>query len=355
MRAEPDPPNPRRTRPWTTTGYATAQRKARSARRCPPPHDPTLARRTFFSFCGGPNPCPLDQSSQAKHHHFDPRKQTPGGRLQIGTPAGFKSESVAGFLLECVAGFVGIRKQGEPERVYRFMSAHQAMYPIRTMARVLKVSASGYYAWRSRPASARATADADLTRHIRTIHAGSHGTYGAPRVHAGLKADGLSVGRKRIARLMRAAGIAGISRRRSAPITTRQATDHHPASDLVRRNFMAERPNELWVADMQCAAASGVRDEGRSLAIGLQEQVANHRKRRGSKARVVSVTEKASQGVRCGTGRRTHVNCRSSVESAQTTSKAESDVAPRSAWTGPAYGPGSVRHRGSAILFRLLR
>jgi transposase len=64
----------------------------------------------------------------------------------------------------------------ESKRVYRFMSAHQAMYPIRTMARVLKVSASGYYAWRSRPPSARATADADLTRHIRTIHAGSHGT-----------------------------------------------------------------------------------------------------------------------------------------------------------------------------------
>ena len=130
------------------------------------------------------------------------------------------------------------------------MSAHQALYPIRAMARVLKVSASGYCAWRNRPASARASADADLTRHIRTIHAGSHGTYGAPRVHAELKADGLSVGRKRIARLMRAAGIAGVSRRRSAPITTRQATDHHPASDLVRRNFMAERPNALWVADI---------------------------------------------------------------------------------------------------------
>src|SRR5215470_874263 len=104
------------------------------------------------------------------------------------------------------------------------MSAHQAMYPIRTMARVLKVSASGYYAWRSRPVSARATADADLTRRIRTVHAGSHGTYGAPRVHAELKADGLPVGRKR-----RAAGIAGVSRRRSAPVTTRQATDHLPA------------------------------------------------------------------------------------------------------------------------------
>jgi hypothetical protein len=97
------------TRRWTTTGYATAQWKARSARRCPPPPGPTLTNRNFFSFCGGPNPCPLDQSGQAKHHHFDPRKQRPGGRHQIGTPAGFKSESVAGFLLECVAGFVGIR------------------------------------------------------------------------------------------------------------------------------------------------------------------------------------------------------------------------------------------------------
>ena len=99
------------TRRWTTTGYATAQWKARSARRCQPPPGPTLTNRNFFSFCGGPNPCPLDQSSQAKHHHFDPRKQTPGGRHQIGTPAGFKSESVAGFLLECVAGFVGIRRR----------------------------------------------------------------------------------------------------------------------------------------------------------------------------------------------------------------------------------------------------
>ena len=130
------------------------------------------------------------------------------------------------------------------------MSPHQAMYPIRTMARVLKVSASGYYAWRSRPASARAAANADLTRRIRTVHAGSHGTYGAPRVHAELKANGLSTGRKRVARLMRAAGIAGVSRRRSAPVTTRQATDHHHASDLVRRNFVAERQNELRVADI---------------------------------------------------------------------------------------------------------
>jgi hypothetical protein len=73
----------------------------------PPPPDPVLTNLTFFSFCGGPNPCPLDQSGQAKHHHFDPRKQTPGGRHQIGTPAGFKSESVAGFLLECLRVQIG--------------------------------------------------------------------------------------------------------------------------------------------------------------------------------------------------------------------------------------------------------
>ena len=105
---------------------------------------------------------------------------------------------------------------------------------------------------------------------------------------------------------------------------------------------------------LQCAAASGVRDGGRSPAIGLQEQVANHRKRRGSKARVVSVTEKALQGVRWETGRRTPVNCRSSVESTQMTSKPASEVAPRSVWTPPAYGPDDVRHRGSAILFQAL-
>jgi transposase InsO family protein len=73
------------------------------------------------------------------------------------------------------------------------MSADQADHPIRIMARVLRVSASGYYAWRSRPPSARATADGDLLRRIRTIHAASRGTYGAPRVHAELQAEGVAI------------------------------------------------------------------------------------------------------------------------------------------------------------------
>lgn len=129
------------------------------------------------------------------------------------------------------------------------MSAHQADFPIRVMARVLRVSASGFYAWRSRPASARAARDADLTRRIRTIHAGSRQTYGAPRVHAELKAEGTAIGRKRVARLMRDAALAGASRRRRT-ITTRRAAGQQPAHDLVRRNFVAEGPNQLWVADV---------------------------------------------------------------------------------------------------------
>ena len=90
------------------------------------------------------------------------------------------------------------------------------------------------------------------------------------------------------------------------------------------------------------------------LAVGLQEQAANHHKRRWSKARVVSVMEKASEDVRYGSGRRTTVNCRSSVESTQMTSKLGSDVAPGSVWPLPAYGSGGVRHRGSASLIRAL-
>src|SRR6201987_1560957 len=129
------------------------------------------------------------------------------------------------------------------------MSANQAFLAIATMARVLGVSTAGYYAWRSRLPSARAIADDALLRRVRTIHAVSRGTYGAPRVHAELRAEGQAVGKKRIARLMRTAGIVGVSRRRGV-ITTRRDHDARPAPDLVDRNFTADRPNQLWVADI---------------------------------------------------------------------------------------------------------
>ena len=128
------------------------------------------------------------------------------------------------------------------------MSAHRADFPIATMCRVLGVSSSGYYAWSKRMPSRRAQSNCSLTRTLRTIHAASRGTYGVPRVHAELAADGLHVGRNRIARLMRAADIAGVSRRRFVVTTVRD--EARPAPDLVARTFAADQPNKLWVADI---------------------------------------------------------------------------------------------------------
>lgn len=129
------------------------------------------------------------------------------------------------------------------------MSANRAVHRIATMCRVLGVSSSGYYAWRSRTVSERQQADAELTKKIRAIHARSRGTYGAPRIHAELLAEGTRVGRKRVAHLMRAEGLAGVSRRRGVR-TTRRSQSARPAPDLVERNFTSDGPDRLWVADI---------------------------------------------------------------------------------------------------------
>jgi putative transposase len=129
------------------------------------------------------------------------------------------------------------------------VSVHQAVHRVTTLCRVLGVSPSGYFAWRKRPASARARSDASLLRTIRTIHAASRGTYGVPRIHAELRAEGIRVGRKRIARLMQVAAIQGVSRRRFA-LTTVRDERARPAPDLVQRAFTAEGPDRLWVADI---------------------------------------------------------------------------------------------------------
>ncbi len=126
---------------------------------------------------------------------------------------------------------------------------NQADYPVQTLCRVLGVSPSGYYAWRSRAASARSVSDAVLTERIREIHEYSRGTYGAPRIHAELKKQGWRVGRKRVARLMLAAGIFGVSRRKWI-CTTQRRKGARPAPDLVERNFTADGPDQLYVADI---------------------------------------------------------------------------------------------------------
>ena len=129
------------------------------------------------------------------------------------------------------------------------MTTNQAVYPIETMAMTLGVSRSGFYAWSGRSPSARSTADGDLTGRIKTIHQASRQSYGAPRVHAELADAGVRVGRKRVERLMKAAGLKGVSRRRGTRTTIRDER-LRPASDLVDRNFYAHEPNMLWVADI---------------------------------------------------------------------------------------------------------
>jgi putative transposase len=129
------------------------------------------------------------------------------------------------------------------------MTANQAFFPISTMCRTLGVSRAGFYAWRDRAPSARSIADAVLTTRIRAIHQASRQTYGAPRIHAELVDEGIHVGRKRVERLMKAAALAGVSRRKASPTTFRDKRVR-PASDLVDRNFYADVPDQLLVADI---------------------------------------------------------------------------------------------------------
>jgi putative transposase len=135
--------------------------------------------------------------------------------------------------------------------VFEFVEAERAHHAVRVMCRVLGVSTSGYYSWRGRPLSARQRADQELTTKITAIYRASRGTYGAPRVHAELADDHrVFCGRKRVARLMRAAGLVGCHRRRRVRTTIRAASAEDRAVDLVKRVFGAEGIDQIWVADI---------------------------------------------------------------------------------------------------------
>jgi putative transposase len=133
---------------------------------------------------------------------------------------------------------------------FRFIAAEKAHHPISLMCRMLEVSASGYHAWARRAPSDRQLSDAWLTEKIRQIHAKNRGVYGAPRVHAELgMAHGVRVGRKRVERLMRNAGLSGLVPKRRARTTIR-VPGVRVADDLVKRQFRPAAPNALWVADI---------------------------------------------------------------------------------------------------------
>jgi putative transposase len=135
---------------------------------------------------------------------------------------------------------------------YRFICAKRVEFGVRRCCRAVGVSPSGFYDWHRRGPSARAHADHRLLGQIRRIHRDSGGAYGAPRVHAELQiACGVKVGRKRVARLMRGAGLVGCHRRRRfRPGLTRRDPEAAPAPDLVRRHFTAAKPDRLWHADL---------------------------------------------------------------------------------------------------------
>ena len=153
-------------------------------------------------------------------------------------------------ILKTSGGLVRAGERLDPREGFGFVKANQAAWPVRTMCRVLGLSPSGYYAWVRRVPSARARRDAQLSERIKEIWSANREVYGRPRIHAELQAGGERIGAKRVGRLMRRAGIAGASRRRSTKTTTREQRAARVAPDLVDRDFSAAGADQLWVADI---------------------------------------------------------------------------------------------------------
>jgi putative transposase len=135
-------------------------------------------------------------------------------------------------------------------KCFRFIAAERASFPISLLCRVLGVSRSGFHAWEGRAPSDRALTDAWLTERIGEIHEKSRDSYGVRRIHLELREEGIRVGRKRIERLMRAAGLSGYVKRRKGKTTIR-VSGVRVASDLVGRDFNPVAPNRLWASDIK--------------------------------------------------------------------------------------------------------
>jgi putative transposase len=133
---------------------------------------------------------------------------------------------------------------------FGLIDAKRSQHSVSLLCSVLGVSRAGYYAWKDRPASARERRDAALVELIGRLHAESKCTYGWPRIHAELRHRDVYVSRKRVARLMRWAGLSGMVRQRKGRTTIRVPGIATAAPDLVRRDFAPTAPNRLWVADL---------------------------------------------------------------------------------------------------------
>jgi transposase InsO family protein len=132
---------------------------------------------------------------------------------------------------------------------FAFIAAEKAHYPVRALCRALSVTPSGFYAWRDRPPSRRAQTDEHLGRRLRLVHAESRQTYGRPRLHRALRAEGIHIGERRVARLMRRVGVRARGRRRFR-VTTDSRGATHVVGNRLARHFDVPQPNTVWAADM---------------------------------------------------------------------------------------------------------
>jgi len=129
-------------------------------------------------------------------------------------------------------------------------AALHACWPVAVLCDVLEVSRSGYYAWRTRPASARSSRRDELVEQIRAAHAHSRGTYGSPRIHAELDAAGIAVCENTVAKVMRQAGVRSITAKKFRCRTTDSAHAHPIADNVLNRDFAADLPDRKWAADI---------------------------------------------------------------------------------------------------------
>lgn len=138
---------------------------------------------------------------------------------------------------------------------YRFIEAEKASYPLPVLCRVMRVSRSGFYAWRHRVPSGREEANRQLVSQIRLLHVQSRTTYGSPRIWRALRNEGQAVGRHRVARLMRLHGLRACYRRRYRSST--QSQHLHPvAPNLLQREFQPQRPDQVWAGDITYIATA---------------------------------------------------------------------------------------------------
>ena len=132
---------------------------------------------------------------------------------------------------------------------YQCIESRRELFPVRMMCRLLQVSKSGYYAWRTRPESKRSKTDRELIPIIKRLHSESGGVYGSPKIQSDLKGEGYLCGRRKVARLMRLSGLRGCPKKRFK-VTTKRDPSHPVARNLLKQNFTIKQPNQCWVADI---------------------------------------------------------------------------------------------------------